>query len=316
MGGYKKYKVLNIEPLGYSSHAKNMIQEFADYFEGSWGDIGNNPVTAEINVLIVRLSRFIGASELDIFPSLEYIVTATTGLDHIDFKETEKRGIKVISLRGETAFLNTIPSTAEHTWALLMALIRNIPAANEHVRTGGWNRDNFRGYQLKDKTIGIIGLGRIGSKVAEYAQAFGMKVIYFDPYVQNQEFEKQTTLEMLLERSDILTVHVHLTDDTYHLLNTENLKKCKKGTFIVNTSRGKIVNERTLCELLKKGVITGIAVDVLETELDQIKESALWKAQSEGFNIIITPHIAGATWDAMHACEEFMVKKIWKNVSI
>jgi len=235
------------------------------------------------------------------------LVSATTGLDHIDQEALKQKNIKLISLRGQDDFLNTIPSTAEHTWALLLALIRNIPAANEDVRTGSWNRDKFRGYQLKEKMLGIIGLGRTGRKVAGYAQAFNMRVQYYDPFVDEKQFHKCGQLEELLNSSDIISLHVHLDKGTRHLIGVHNIAALKKGCLLINTSRGDLLDENAVTNALILKNIKGIATDVLSTELDDIKSSPLWQAQQKNENIIITPHIGGASCDAMWACEEFIV---------
>src|SRR5690606_22739642 len=130
-------------------------------------------------------------------------------------------------------FLKTIPSTAEHTWGLLLSLVRHIPAANEHVKTGSWKRDLFRGSQLKGKTLGIIGFGRTGRKVAEYARAFDMRVIFYDPYITSGAAEQIGTLDLLMEQSDILTFHVHLNDETTYMLNDKNVPHLKKSVYLL-----------------------------------------------------------------------------------
>src|SRR5690606_23366548 len=191
------------------------------------------------------------------FPGLVRIVSATTGHDHIDLSALEERGIQLTSLRGQEAFLQTIPSTAEHTWALLLALIRNLPAANEDVKGGNWNRDAFRGYQLKGKTIGIVGYGRTGKKVAEYARAFEMKVIFFDPFVTESTDEKVDALDTLLRRANIVSFHVHLTDATVHLLDKSNIQSLTKGAYLINTSRGKIWDEVAVSNAVRSSLVRG-----------------------------------------------------------
>jgi D-3-phosphoglycerate dehydrogenase len=302
-------KVYNAEPLGYSKTAVDKWNQLGfNYIGGSWAEVEDNSQFEDVEVLIVRLAKRVDNSILKRFPNLEYLVSATTGHDHIDIDALKNRSVKLISLRGHDEFLRTIPSTAEHTWALLMALIRNIPGANNDVLKGNWNRDNFRGYQLKDKVLGIIGYGRTGQKVAHYADAFGMEVVFFDPYVNSTKSNhiKVERLEYLLVKSDVISLHVHLTPDTENLLNETNLSFIQKGAFLINTSRGKVLDEAAVCKSLSSGNIAGIAVDVLTTELTDIQKSELWLMQQRGENIIITPHIGGATWDAMHACEDYV----------
>lgn len=302
-------KVYNAEPLGYSHHAATHWQvKGYEYVAGSWEEVYQTQQYDGVEILIVRLAQKVDTSILQRFPDLKFLISATTGHDHIDLEALENKSVELVSLRGHDDFLKTIPSTAEHTWALLMALIRNIPGANTDVRAGNWNRDNFRGYQLQGKTLGIIGYGRTGQKVAHYADAFGMKVIFFDPYADASQPRhiKLDRLGDLLSRADIVSVHVHLKPDTEKLLNQENLHLMPKGSFLINTSRGKVLDEAAVAQMLSKGHLAGIAVDVLATELADIQQSELWLAQQAKENVIISPHIGGATWDAMHACEEYV----------
>ncbi len=304
--------ILNIEASNYSKIARETLEKYCNYYESTW-DTLDNQIAEQTTILIVRLEKYIDKNVLNKFKNLKIIISATTGVDHIDINYIKKNKIKLLSLRGEEDFLKSIPSTAEHTWALLMSLIRNIPSANNSVKENLWNRDLYRGYQLKNKTIGIIGLGRTGLMVAHYAIAFEMNIIYYDPFVLNKSFKKVENLNALIENSDIITIHVHLNKSTINLLNT-NLNKIKLGAYLINTSRGRILNEKIAVSLLKKGIIKGIASDVLSTELVDIKKSPLFNAFIENENIIITPHIGGATFDAMHQTEEFMATKLIKYI--
>lgn len=299
--------VLNAETLGYSEKAiQNWKEKGYRYQPSSWEAIESKEKFEDVSVLIVRLQKKIDERILSKFPDLKMVVSATTGHDHLDINALEKRKIKLVSLRGQEEFLKTIPSTAEHCFGLLLSLIRNIPAANESVKNGNWNRDQFRGYQLKDKILGIVGLGRTGKMMAAYGSCFGMKPIYFDPYVSDNAYKKCENLNSLLEQTDVLTIHVHLMDSTRHLLNKDNLAHVKNGSFVLNTSRGDVWEESAVVEQLKTGRISGVATDVLSGELDDFRKSVLWQAQGAGYNVIITPHLGGATYDAMWACEEFI----------
>ena len=303
--------VLNAEPSGYSIKAiERWKKKGYVYKEAAWNEILSAGKFEAVDILIVRLEKKIDKIILDKFPNLNTLITATTGLDHIDQEILKEKNIRLISLRGQDDFLRTIPSTAEHTWALLLALIRNIPSANEDVKLGSWERDNFRGNQLKEKTLGIIGLGRTGKKVAGYATAFDMKIQYFDPHVTDEGFHKCDQLEELLKSSDIITLHVHLNESTENLIGKHNIDQLKKGCLLINTSRGKLLDENAVAGALLLKRIKGIATDVLSTELEDIRLSPLWEAQQKNENIIITPHIGGATSDAMWACEEFIMELV------
>lgn len=300
--------VYNAEPFGYSEAA---VEKWADkgysYYAGSWKEISEGNSLNDVHILIVRLRNKVTDAVLDTFPNLRFLVTATTGLDHIDLDAAEQRNVTVISLRPHKEFLKTIPSTAEHTWGLIMSLLRNIPQSHQHVINGGWNRDEFRGYQLSGKTIGLVGLGRTGSKVAKYATAFDMKVCYYDPYFTSEHhYLRMNSLTGLVSESDIISIHVHLNQETENLLSKEILSYVKPGSCLINTSRGKVWDELAVVESLKKKVLRAVASDVLNNELDQENASPLLKYAETNKNVILTPHIGGATWDAMWACEEFI----------
>lgn len=306
-------KVYNAEPYGYSSKAIDLWKEKGYVYQaGSWEEIDRTDSFPDVTILIVRLKRKVEKNVLDRFPNLKDLVSATTGWDHLDTYELEKRNIQLLSLRGHDEFLKSIPSTAEHTWALLMALIRNIPKADENVQSGVWNRDQFRGFELKGKTIGIIGYGRTGQRVARYADAFEMKVLFYDPFIENGAVGhvKADSLDNLLRKSDVITLHVHLNLDTESLLNSINVSQIKKGAYLLNTSRGKVWDEAAIVNSLESKHIAGIAADVLHTELEDITGSPLWQGKQRGHNIIITPHVGGATWDAMWACEEYILGNV------
>lgn len=300
--------VLNAETTGYSPKAiKAWEDKGFTYQASSWEQINRTLSFPGVSVLIVRLQRKLDEEVLAKFPDLHTVVSATTGHDHLNLKALADRKIKLISLRGQNDFLKTIPSTPELCFGLLLSLIRNIPSAVESVKQGNWNRDTFRGYQLKGKTLGIIGLGRTGKMMAGFGKFFGMDVVYFDPFVHDTEFEKVKDLSALLRISDVVSLHVHLDTTTIHLLNEDNLQFMKEGGFLLNTSRAGIWDESCIVELLKQKRIAGVATDVLQGELNDIHDSVLWQAQQEGYNILITPHIGGATFDAMWACEEYVV---------
>ena len=176
----------------------------------------------DTDVLVIRLKYKLDKKELDQFPNLKYILTPTTGLNHIDMEEAQFRGIRVLSLKGETEFLNQIPSTAEHTWALLLALIRKLVPAVNHVSTNGWNRDLFKGNNLRGKSLGIIGLGRVGRQVAKFANAFGMKVQYYDPLIDfNAELALRVeNIEDLMKSSDVISLHIPLQKETVKFIDS------------------------------------------------------------------------------------------------
>ena len=294
--------VYNAEPCTYSEAAISQWKASGYKYEaGSWEDIYTQSTFLEVEVLIVRLGAVIDKAILLKFPNLKQLISATTGHDHIDLVVLQELNVALISLRNHDDFLKKITST----FALLLSLVRNIPSANADVNKGFWKRDDFRGTQLYGKSIGIIGLGRVGLMVANYAACFGMKVFYYDPNVINEKFSTESSLQALIEKVDIISIHVHLNESTEHMISKELLTHCKFGALLINTSRGKILHEQDVINSLADGRLAGVAVDVLSTELKSIEQSILWQSRNS-YPILITPHIGGATYDAMWMCEEFV----------
>lgn len=280
------------------------------------GSIGEHPDVSdpETEIISVFVESKISAAELDRFPKLRLIATRSTGFDHIDLGETSKRGIVVASVPsyGE----NTV---AEFAMGLLLALSRKIIDADERVReTGTFSQEGLRGFDLRGKTIGIIGAGKIGMHMIRMARGFDMNVIVFDIKPDGTLAQKlgfsYVTLPELLASSDIISVHVLLNPHTRHLINVENIGSLKKGVRIINTSRGGVIETDALVEGLKRGIIEGAALDVLEEEGDLGEELELLAQHpnAEGLKtvlenhflidhprVIVTPHVAFNTEEAV-----------------
>ena len=214
------------------------------------------------------------AERLAKLPKLKMIATRSTGFDHIDMAECAKRGIVVcnVPFYGE----NTV---AEHTFALILALSRKVHEAFVRVRAGNFSLDGLRGFDLKDKTIGVVGAGRIGLHVIRIARGFGMKVLAYDVKRDNFWAEvlgfEYAELNDLLGRSDIITLHAPYNRHTHHLINRDNIHKIKRGAILINTARGGLVNTDTLLKALDDGILAGAGLDVLEGEELIYEESAL-----------------------------------------
>jgi len=307
------YHILNLEPDHYSPVASSILL--------SLGEVTNGPLTRaqflqhidEFDILIVRLGFQIDHEVLDRGSHLKVIVSATTGLDHIDITYAQTRAIAILSLQGEYEFLRSIPATAEHTWALLLALERHVPAAVLSVLEGKWDRDLFRGHDLAGKTLGILGMGRIGEKVAHYGMSFGMRVIAYDPLCVSwpKYVERTTNQKDLLQQSQVFSIHVPLNDETRGMIKTEELHFLPEDALLINTARGEILDERALLVALEQGRIAGAALDVIWNErIETPQRSALLRYAREHDNLLITPHIGGATFESMAATEIFMARKL------
>jgi len=271
-------------------------------------------IISPYDVLIVRSGTKVTREVIEKGENLKIIGRAGVGLDNIDIEAATEYGIIVMNAPEG----NTI-SAAEHTIALIFSLARNIPIANQTLKNGKWEKKKFVGTELYGKTLGIIGLGRIGKRVANLAKGIGMKVIGYDPYVIEEEIRElgitMVNFEGVLKQADILTFHLPLTEETYHMISDKEFEIMKDGVMIVNCARGGIIDEEALVRYLKKGKVKGAALDVFEKE--PIESSPLFEFE----NVIVTPHLGASTKEAQInvACQlatqivEAINKKIVKN---
>tara|TARA_R100000900_G_scaffold37538_2_gene31051 strand:- start:118053 stop:119006 length:954 start_codon:yes stop_codon:yes gene_type:complete len=311
-------QTLIIEPDGYSSRAIFEYEKMGPVFQGEI----ENSLKSEISLLVVRLAHIIDKDFLVQFPSLIAIATPTTGLTHIDTSYCVKRNIKVFSLRDCKENITRITSTSELTFGLIINLLRMItPAHNNVCAKSDWNRYQYQSRQLSTLTLGLIGFGRIGRHVASYANAFGMHVMAFDPFIDQEVFieanVKSVDLNTLLKKSDIVSMHASWNSNSECIIGKTELSLMKHSALLINTARGALIDESEAVSALKKGKLTGIAVDVLEDEhsAKSLSESDIVLAAKEGLNVIVTPHIGGCTVDAMHITEEVLAKFVVSQLS-
>lgn len=268
----------------------------------------------EVDVLWVRLRNRIDAEIMAAGHRLKAIVTPATGLNHIDLEQARCRGIRVLSLRGETDFLMGVRATAEHTLALILALLRHVPRATAHVHDGGWNRDLFKGRELHGKTVGIVGYGRLGRIVARYLKAFDTRVLAADPHIDRRAVEPGITLvpfTQLLREADLVTLHVNLSDATQRFFGREQFALMKPGSWFINTSRGELVDESALLEALGSERLAGAALDVLcHEDSGGMQAHPLVDYAREHDHLMITPHIGGCTIESMEKTELFLATKL------
>ncbi|RME75208.1 MAG: phosphoglycerate dehydrogenase [Chloroflexi bacterium] len=254
--------------------------------------------------LIVRSSVKVTGEVLAAADRLKVVGRAGVGVDNIDVDEASLRGIIVMNTPGA----NTI-ATTEHTMALLLALCRNLPQAHISLTSGEWNRKKFLGVQLYRKTIGVIGMGRIGTRVALRCQAFGMHVLAYDPYLSDEVAQdlkvEPVSLPELLARSDFITLHAALTPDTEKLIDAEAIARMKEGVRIINAARGGLIDEAALIEGLRSGKIAGAALDVFAEE-PLPPDSPLLKME----NVIVTPHLAASTVEAQRDVSTQIVDQV------
>jgi len=309
-------RILVAESRGFSAAAERRLRELGDVTLADLDRPGLLAAAASADVLFVRLRNRVDAKVLAAAPALRAVVSPTTGLDHLDLAALAARGVAVLSLRGEAEFLRGVTATAEHAWALLLALVRRVPAAAAAARAGDWDRDRFRGRELSGKTLGVVGLGRLGSMVARYGTAFGMRVLAFDPYLEPWPAggppEKSPSLEALLAAADVVSLHVPLHDGTRGMLDAAALAAMKPGSVLVNTSRGDVVDEAALVAAVRSGHLAGAALDVVAGEGapgGPARSPAVAFAATDE-RILVTPHIGGATLESMENTEIFMADKL------
>lgn len=248
-------------------------------------------VIGEYDALIVRSATKVTPKVVEAAQKLKVVGRAGVGVDNIDRNACTNKGIVVVNAPDG----NTI-AAAEHTMAMMLGLARKVPAACGKLKNGCWDKKAFLGVELRGKTLGVIGLGRIGSAVAKRAQAMEMQIIAFDPYISEEHAKKMAieivTLPELFKRADFITVHMPKTKETYHMINKEALELMKDGVRIINCARGGIVDEAALYEYMAAGKVAGAALDVFETE--PCTESPLLQLD----NFIATPHLGASTQEA------------------
>ena len=246
--------------------------------------------------LVVRSQTKVTAQILNAAKKLRVVGRAGVGVDNVDVETATRRGVVVLNAPGA----NTI-STAEHTFSLLLSLSRNVARADATVKSGAWERKKLGGVELYNKTLGVIGMGRIGSELSRRAIAFGMRVLAFDPFLsasraRSLQVELLEELDDLLAAADFISLHTPLTRETHHILNKDRLAKTKRGVRVINCARGGLLDEDALVDAVRAGHIAGAALDVFETE-PLPPDSPL----REFPNIVLTPHLGASTAEAQES---------------
>jgi D-3-phosphoglycerate dehydrogenase / 2-oxoglutarate reductase len=249
---------------------------------------------ADADALVVRSAVQVDDALMEHAPKLRVVGRAGVGVDNIDADAATRRGIVVMNTPGANAV-----AVAELTIGLMLALARKVPAANASMHAGKWEKKNLQGAELRGKTLGILGLGRVGLEVAKRAKGFGLEIIGSDPFVSaavaRENGIKLVTLDEMIASSDYLTLHVGLTPQTAGVVNAKSLAAMKKGVRIINCARGELIDDAALVAALKSGHVGGAALDVF------VKEPAKNTPYAELDNVILTPHIAGSTAEAQEA---------------
>ena len=267
----------------------------------------------DYEVLIMRVDPAISKTILDAAKKLKVIGVCSVGLNHIDMDTAKANGIQVFNAPG----LNG-NAVAELTISKMLELARHtVPACNDVKMYKHWDKYKFMGQELRGKTLGVLGFGRIGQRVGELARAFKMEVVAYDPYLPAEVFEQQhaksMTIDEVLKVSDFVTIHMPLNDETRHLFNAHSISEMKTGAVVLNMARGGIVNEQDMCDALKSGKIGGYASDVMEKELADggLTEGAGFDSPLfECDNFIVSPHLGAQTIDAARDIGAHIIDKV------
>ncbi|MFB0563464.1 MAG: NAD(P)-dependent oxidoreductase [Candidatus Lokiarchaeia archaeon] len=268
----------------------------------------------EIRDADVLLAHWVPAKMIEKAEKLKLIQTAAAGGDRIDFVAAAKKGIKVATASGCNA-----SATAEHAILLMLALIRRLPQEYNRQIKGEWQTwgDKYEGYELLDKTLGIIGFGKIGFELAKRAKVFGMKILAIKKHPETAEDEKKKlgleflggleSLDYVLKNSDFIVLCVPLTEETLEMIGEKEIKSMKKTAYLINVSRGKAIDEKALIEALRNGRIAGAGLDVFYDYVPK-PDNPLYKTD----NVVVTPHVGGWTKESRERCLKFAIENAWR----
>lgn len=320
--------VANLEPNRFSEVALAELRKFAEVRlapnrlspeESSFAEF-----VAEADVIWTRLGYRVDAALLALAPRVRVIVSATTGLNHIDLSACADRGVEVISLQGESSFLSSITATAELALSLMLECVRRTGRAHSSVvENGQFDRESFVGQQLSGRTLGLVGLGRLGSIMAGYGHALRMRVLFCDPRTDLEldppNYAVRTSFEELLRDSDVVSLHANHVPSMPKLFNRDAFLRMREGSVFINTARGEMVDEADLIFALQDGALAAAGIDVIENELGLTSlglNHPLVAFARQTDRLVITPHIGGACSDAMASTELFVAKKLRAFLSL
>jgi D-3-phosphoglycerate dehydrogenase len=258
--------------------------------------------------IAVRTKFKIDAELFDEAPNLKFVARAGAGLDNIDEAAAKAKNIQLIN-----APEGNCDAVGEHAVGLLLALMNNFRKADTEIRNGIWDREGNRGYELKGKTVGLIGYGFMGKKMARKLAGFEVNVIAYDKYKTgfSDAYAREVSMEEIVKHSDVLSLHIPLTNETRQMVNDEYLFHFKKPIFFINTARGEIVNTKAVLNAIKTGKVLGAGLDVLEIEkFPALAEQTFYQELKTNEKVILTPHVAGWTFDSYRKISEVLAEKL------
>lgn len=267
-------------------------------------------VIKNYNGIAVRTKFRIDREMMDAAPQLRFVARAGAGLDNIDVEIAKERGIELLA-----ANEGNMDAVGEHAVGMLLSLMNNFRKADNEIRTGIWNREGNRGYELKGKTVGIIGFGFMGQSFAQKLSGFGVNIIAYDKYKTGfgTELVREVSMEEIVKHSDVLSLHIPLTRETRQMVNDEYFFHFKKPIFFLNVSRGEIVNTQAVLNYIKAGKILGAGLDVLEVEkFPALAEQPWYHELQQNDKVLLSPHVAGWTFDSYRKISEVLAQKLEK----
>lgn len=270
----------------------------------------------EVIGIVCRLGIQFDDEAFSRFPGLKWLATPTTGLTHLDLGSARSRNVRIFSLRDIRSEIQSITSTPELALALAICLIRGVHKASMDVQAGHWDRDNFIGRQLSSMNIGVLGFGRIGKQVSRVIRALGAEVRFLDSVpLRPEQGEKPVSVEEFWASSEL--VFIAVSADAGNVVTRRELQKLPRGSYLVNVARGEVIDENSVVKLLEDGHLAGYATDVLRSENAPgfLTESVIMDAQRRGFNVLVTPHIGGATRDAMRSTEVMLARYVTSQLA-
>ncbi|WP_183575903.1 2-hydroxyacid dehydrogenase [Mucilaginibacter sp. X5P1] len=285
------------EALGYTCDYRPLIKA-SEAFE----------IIGDYAGLVIRSKFNVDRSVIDAATSLRFVCRAGAGMDNIDEAYAAEKNIQLIN-----APEGNMDAVGEHAVGLLLSLMNNFRTSDAEIRTGSWLREANRGYELKGKTVGIIGYGFMGSSFAKKLSGFGVDVIAYDKYKTgfSDRYAREVSMEEIVKHSDVLSLHIPLTSETNGLVNDEYLFHFKKPIFFINTSRGKTAKVSAILNAIKQGRIIGAGLDVLEVEkFPSLAEQEWYEELRQSDKVILTPHVAGWTFDSYRRISEVMAAKL------
>jgi len=295
-----KHKVLVADNYG-----KKFYDELVRYGEVVKAtDIDDDVKLDDVTILVVRSKTKVNEELVGRMRNLKCVITATHGIDHVDVDYLKEKGIKFYNIPVQSY------DVAQGVMAYILAHSTNLVEGDRSMKCGEWKKKELKGCRIRGKTLGIIGYGRIGNEVAKMASALEMNVVVYDPYVKSNELA--VTLNELLETSDFITIHIPLTEETKHMIGKNEISKMKDGAYLINTSRGGVIDERALLDALHERKLSGVALDVYEHQPPF--ENELSNSLIKDKKVTATPHSIGQTIEAIEEKGEGVIKIIKDHI--